>query len=140
MDGCTCCVRGWQLSRALDRELTLAARTRALVDHVSDMHHSDQGWQYACDDYTNLLTAYNVQISMAAGGKPEANGDAEQLIRTLKQEEVTYPNTSISMKLIALSGTCWMKSIPASAFTRRWAISLLSNLSRIGCRTSPNPY
>jgi putative transposase len=88
MDVFTRCVRGWHLSRSLDRELTLTALRRALVDHVPDMHHSDQGWQYACGDYTDLLTEYEVQISMAAVGKPEENGYAERLMRTIKEEEV----------------------------------------------------
>lgn len=88
MDVFTRAVRGWQLSRSLDRQLTLTALRRALVDHVPDMHHSDQGWQYACADYTDLLTEYGVQISMAAIGKPEENGYAERLMRTIKEEEV----------------------------------------------------
>lgn len=88
MDVFTRCVRGWHLSRSLDRDLTLTALKRALVDHVPDIHHSDQGWQYACTDYTNLLTRYEVQISMAAVGKPEENGYAERLMRTIKEEAV----------------------------------------------------
>ena len=88
MDVFTRCVRGWHLSRSLDRELTLTALKRALVDHVPDIHHSDQGWQYACGDYTALLTEYQVQISMAAVGKPEENGYAERLMRTIKEEAV----------------------------------------------------
>lgn len=88
MDVFTRCVRGWHLSRSLDRELTLTALRRALVDHVPAIHHSDQGWQYACGDYTDLLTEYEVQISMAAVGKPEENGYAERLMRTIKEEEV----------------------------------------------------
>jgi putative transposase len=58
------------------------------VDHIPDIHHSDQGWQYACGDYTDLLIEYGVQISMSAIGKPEANGYAERLMRTIKEEEV----------------------------------------------------
>ncbi|NJO07940.1 MAG: DDE-type integrase/transposase/recombinase [Chloroflexaceae bacterium] len=88
MDVFTRCVRGWHLSRSLDRGLTLTALKRALVDPVPHIHHSDQGWQYACGDYTDLLTEYQVQISMAAAGKPEENGYAERLMRTMKEEEV----------------------------------------------------
>lgn len=88
MDVFTRCVRGWHLSRSLDRELTLTALRRALVDHIPDIHHSDQGWQYACGDYTDLLIEYGVQISMSAIGKPEANGYAERLMRTITEEEV----------------------------------------------------
>ena len=88
MDVFTRCVRGWHLSRSLDRELTLTALRRALADHVPDIHHSDQGVQYACSDYTDLLAEYKVQISLAAVGKPEDNGYAERLMRTIKEEEV----------------------------------------------------
>lgn len=88
MDVFTRCVRGWHLSRSLDRELTLTALRRALTERVPHIHHSDQGWQYACSDYTDLLNEYEVLISMAAVGKPEENGYAERLMRTIKEEEV----------------------------------------------------
>jgi transposase InsO family protein len=88
MDVFTRCVRGWHLSRSLDRDLTLTALRQALTERVPQLHHSDQGVQYACGDYTDLLTENEVQISMAAVGKPEDNGYAERLMRTIKEEEV----------------------------------------------------
>jgi len=88
MDVFTRAVRGWHLSRWLDRDLTLTALRQALADRVPDIHHSDQGVQYACGDYTALLREQGVQISMAAVGKPEENGYAERLMRTIKEEEV----------------------------------------------------
>lgn len=135
LDVFTRCVRGWHLSRSLDRELTLTALRRALTDRVPEIHHSDQGWQYACSDYVNLLTEYGVQISIAAVGKPEENGYAERLMRTIKEEEV---DTRTSTTLTAPSGAFWMTCTPASAFTRRWAISRLPNLRKGGWLTSQN--
>lgn len=88
MDVFTRAVRGWHLSRSLDRTLTLTALQRALAERVPDIHHSDQGWQYACDDYTALLQQHHIQISMAAVGKPEENGYAERLMRTIREEEI----------------------------------------------------
>jgi putative transposase len=89
MDVFTRAVRGWHLSRSLDRHLTLTALRRALTSGRCPLiHHSDQGLQYACQDYTDLLQENNVQISMAAVGKPEENGFAERLMRTIKEEEV----------------------------------------------------
>jgi len=88
MDVFTRAVRGWHLSRSLDRDLTLTALRRALTDYTPDIHHSDQGVQYACGDYTALLLEREVLISMAAVGKPEENGYAERLMRTIKEEEV----------------------------------------------------
>lgn len=88
MDVFTRAIRGWHLSRSLDRELTLVALRRALQEHVPFIHHSDQGVQYACWDYVELLLNHGVQISMAAVGKPEENGHAERLMRTIKEEAV----------------------------------------------------
>lgn len=89
MDVFTRAVRGWHLSRSLDRHLTLKALRRAFASGRCPLiHHSDQGLQYACVDYTDLLRQEQVQISMAAVGKPEENGFAERLMRTIKEEEV----------------------------------------------------
>jgi transposase InsO family protein len=88
MDVFTRAIRGWHLSRSLDRHLTLTTLRRALKQHCPSLHHSDQGLQYACHEYTDLLKARGVQISMAAVGKPEENGFAERLMRTIKEEEV----------------------------------------------------
>jgi putative transposase len=81
-------VRGWCLSRLLDQELTLSALQMALQAHRPEIHHSDQGIQYAAQAYTDLLKEQSTQISMAAVGKAEENGFAERFMRTLKEEEV----------------------------------------------------
>jgi len=88
MDVFTRSIRGWSLGRILDTSLTLAALRCALSLCIPEIHHSDQGVQYAAQDYVDLLQKYGVQISMAAQGKPEENGYAERLMRTIKEEEV----------------------------------------------------
>jgi putative transposase len=89
MDVFTRAIRGWQLSRNLDAQsLTLTALNRALKTHCPQIHHSDQGWQYACWEYVKLLNIHQVQISMAKVGEPRENGYAERLMRTLKEEEI----------------------------------------------------
>jgi len=89
MDVFTRAIRGWQLSRNLDAQsLTISALKRALKTHRPSIHHSDQGWQYACWDYVNLLLKHQVKISMAKVGEPRENGYAERLMRTLKEEEI----------------------------------------------------
>ncbi len=88
MDVFTRSIRGWCLSRTLDQELTLAALRTALATHQPEIHHSDQGVQYAAYDYCDLLKEHKCNISMAAIGKPEENGFAERLMRTIKEEEV----------------------------------------------------
>ena len=88
MDVFTRAIRGWHLDRSLDQNLTLTALRKALETHCPEIHHSDQGLQYAATDYTNLLQQHTIQISMAAIGEPTQNGYAERLMRTIKEEEV----------------------------------------------------
>ena len=88
MDVFTRAIRGWYLSRALDHTLTCAALHRALATHTPEIHHSDQGVQYAASEYTDVLRAHGIQISMAEIGEAWQNGFAERLIRTIKEEEV----------------------------------------------------
>ena len=88
MDVFTRNLRGWHLSRNLDQTLTLAALERALVVAVPEVHHSDQGLQYAATAYVERLQNLNVSLSMAAVGEPRENGYAERLMRTIKEEEV----------------------------------------------------
>jgi len=88
MDVFTRAIRGWRLSKVIDQDLTLAALNMALGDHVPEIHHSDQGVQYAAHAYVDRLREFQVQISMAAVGEAEENGYAERLMRTIKEEEV----------------------------------------------------
>jgi transposase InsO family protein len=84
----TRCIRGWHLGRGLDQELTLTALRRAYEHCRPEVHHSDQGVQYAATAYVELLTSRGVTVSMANVGEPEENGYAERLMRTIKEEEV----------------------------------------------------
>jgi transposase InsO family protein len=90
LDACTRGLRGWHLSRSLEKDLTITALQMALTRHPApDIHHSDQGAQYASPDYTGLLPE-TTQISMAAVGQPTENGLAERFIRTLKEEHIDH--------------------------------------------------
>jgi len=89
MDICTRGIRGWHLSRHLDQSLTLTALRRALAQHRPEIHHSDQGVQYAATAYIHTRHAHGIQISMAAVGEATENGYAERLMRTIQEEEVT---------------------------------------------------
>lgn len=88
MDVFTRAIRGWHLARNLDQDLTQTALRRALKDHCPDMHHSDQGVQYAATAYVATLDAHHIAISMAEVGAAWQNGYAERLIRTIKEESV----------------------------------------------------
>jgi len=88
MDRFTRCIRGWHLGRSLSQELTLVALEGALTKQTPEIHHSDQGVQYAATAYVQLLEARGVEISMAEVGQAWQNGYAERIMRTIKEEEV----------------------------------------------------
>jgi len=77
-------LRGWELGRTLSSELALGALERALATHRPEIHHSDQGIQYAAHGYVERLQALDTRISMATKGQPTENPYAERAIRTIK--------------------------------------------------------
>src|SRR5512135_1974119 len=86
MDVFTRCIRGWHLGRSLEQELTITALNRAFAVGRPEVHHSDQGVQYAATAYVEMLIAAGSQISMASVGEPKENGYAERLMRTIKTD------------------------------------------------------
>jgi len=82
---------GWALDRTMEDELTLTALRMALsgrVVHAGLVHHSDRGSQYASNEYTDLLKANGIDISMSRKGNPWDNAACESFMKTLKYEEV----------------------------------------------------
>lgn len=84
---------GWELSRRIDAELVLNALDTAVDARIqfgidSLIHHSDQGVQYACNEYVNRLKDLGIKISMSRKGNPYDNAFAESFMKTLKAEEV----------------------------------------------------
>lgn len=86
---------GWQVSRAIDTTLTLAALDQALTRRRPApglIHHSDRGVQYASAAYIARLNDAGAQVSMSAVGNPYDNAKAESFFKTLKREEVYLNN------------------------------------------------
>ncbi len=84
---------GWELSRHIDAELVLnaidmAIKARAHMGIFGLIHHSDQGVQYACEEYVDRLNELGIRISMSRKGNPYDNAFAESFMKTLKAEEV----------------------------------------------------
>ena len=82
-------VIGWALDRNMEDELTLTALRMALSRRSIQpglVHHSDRGSQYASNDYTDLLKAHGIDISMSRKGNPWDNAACESCMKTLKYE------------------------------------------------------
>ena len=72
MDVFTRSIRGWHLGRGLDQELTLEALKPAMLDRLPEIHHSDQGVQYAATAYVDLLLEHGVAVSVNNAGSRQA--------------------------------------------------------------------
>lgn len=89
-------VVGWAVDQTLETRLPLAALAMAIAlrhpapEHCL-VHHSDQGVQYASNQYVALLNQHGITPSMSRAGNPYDNARCESFMKTLKQEE-TYAN------------------------------------------------
>lgn len=82
---------GWALDVTLAARLTITALQQAIDRRqppVGLVHHSDQGVQYACADYVEVLQAGGIIPSMSRPGNPYDNAFCESFMKTLKQEEI----------------------------------------------------
>ena len=76
------------MGREITHTLAREALRGALRKRTPDIHHSDQGVQYATPLYTDVLKQQAIQISMRDKGAAWQNGYAERFMLTLKEEEV----------------------------------------------------
>jgi putative transposase len=91
LDACSRKVIGYAVSRGLETALTLEALRMAISRRhpvPGVIHHSDQGIQYASDEYIAELKVYGFEISMSRTGNPYDNATMESFFKTLKYEEV----------------------------------------------------
>ena len=88
-------VIGWSFSRSLKAAHTsipawkMAVRNRMITRKL--IFHSDRGIQYACHEFANLLSSYNlVERSMSRKGDCWDNAVAESFFKTLKVEHIYH--------------------------------------------------
>ena len=82
---------GYAISTSLETLLTLKALRMAIAARhpaLGVIHHSDQGVQYASEEYVEELRRHGFRISMARTGNPYDNATMESFFKTLKYEEV----------------------------------------------------
>lgn len=80
---------GYHLAPTLEAKGPIKALKIAMKQATSTedlVHHSDQGVQYCCSDYVDLLEEHGCTISMTSGGNPYENAIAERVNGTLKNE------------------------------------------------------
>jgi putative transposase len=78
----------WELSTTMEADFCVRCLELALETGKPKIFNTDQGSQYTSDDFTKVLSAADVQISMNGAGRCFDNIMVERLWRTVKQEEV----------------------------------------------------
>jgi putative transposase len=87
MDWSTRAVLSWRLSNTLDPSFCVAALREAMSRHgTPGIFNTDQGSQFTCEDFTDVLKEGGVRISMDGKGRWMDNIFIERLWRSLKYE------------------------------------------------------
>lgn len=90
-------VLAWELSNTMDKGFCIEALERALSISGPEIFNMDQGSQFTSIDFTGILEANGIQISMDGRVRVFDNIFVERLWRTVKYEEVyTHSYESIA--------------------------------------------
>jgi putative transposase len=88
MDWVSRYVLAWRLSNLLDASFCIEALEEALRQEQPEIFNTDQGSQFTDEDFTGVLGAHGVAISMDGRGRFSDNIFVERLWRSLKYEAV----------------------------------------------------
>ena len=81
-------VLSWSVSNSLESLFCLDALDEALSNRRPKIFHSDQGKQYTCTRFVDILKSRDIAISMSGRGRVFDNILVERLWRTVKYEEI----------------------------------------------------
>jgi putative transposase len=81
-------VISWEIDQTLEMPFVLRAVENALTVGVPEIFNSDQGSHFTSEQYTKLLEANNISISMDGKNRAIDNIFTERLWRSVKYEEV----------------------------------------------------
>jgi putative transposase len=82
---------GWSMKAEMTAQLVMDALTMALWRRgrpIELLHHSDQGSQYASEDFQRLLAHHGIACSMSRKGDCWDNAAVESFFASLKKEHV----------------------------------------------------
>jgi transposase InsO family protein len=84
-------VIGWCLDRTLAARIAVAALKHAIAERQPPpgvVVHNDQGIQFACTEFQDVVQANQMVPSMSRPANPYDNAACESFMKTLKQEEI----------------------------------------------------
>ena len=82
-------VLSWRVSTTLDADCCIDALKEAIENYgCPEIFNTDQGSQFTSEDFTTVLKAHDIKISMDGKGRWVDNVFVERLWRSVKYEEV----------------------------------------------------
>jgi len=81
-------VLSWEVSVTLEADFCINALHSALSQGTPQIFNTDQGSQFTCKDFTNILLSSGISVSMDGRGRYADNIFIERLWRSVKVEEV----------------------------------------------------
>jgi putative transposase len=89
LDWATRRVLSWELSNSLTVDFCLEAVAAAIRDYgTPEILNTDQGSQFTCSDFVDLVQNHGIQLSMDGKGSWRDNVFVERLWKSVKHEEV----------------------------------------------------
>jgi putative transposase len=89
MDWFTRKVLSWKLSISMEADFCVRALEEAIAKYgVPEIFNTDQGSQFTCPAFIDVLTKHNIKISMDGKGAWRDNVFVERLWKSVKYEEV----------------------------------------------------
>jgi transposase InsO family protein len=82
---------GWRLDRTLAARIAVTALQQAIAERQPPpgvVLHNDQGIQFACTEFQDVVQAHQMVPSMSRPANPYDNAACESFMKTLKQEEI----------------------------------------------------
>lgn len=95
-------VLSWKVSNTLDSAFCVAALEEAIENFgVPAIFNTDQGCQFTSDQFTSVLKAHDIRISMDGKGRALDNIYVERLWRSLKYEDIYLKDYESTVELKA---------------------------------------
>lgn len=91
----------YEISYSLDKEFVLRCLRRALGKDKPEIINSDQGSQFTCQAYLDLLESHKIKVSMDGKGRALDNVRTERFFRSLKYEDIYIHEYSTPREMIA---------------------------------------
>ncbi len=81
-------VVGYKISNSLSVDFCLDMLDDATINVIPNIINTDQGSQFTCNEWLNMVLERNIKISMDGKGRWADNIFIERFWRTIKYEEI----------------------------------------------------